>query len=132
MKTYSQHPNRQETVTYLNKIGGDSLRFQVKGAQITISFFTPTGNLMREDVVQSVDLDTIGRFEPLSSLLYVNCLSAYQGCVTRTLTVQKIKRQYDRISLPVHSESLEPMRKALVHLIKMLSIRNYHDEVLLP
>jgi hypothetical protein len=119
-------------MAYLNKLGGDSVRFSLKGAQLTIDLLAANQKLLRQDKVMLTDLDTIAVFESSSNLVCVNCIKGSPDCVSRELFVQKIRRNYDRISILTNNEKSAGFIAALQHLIKITSVKKYKDEVLLP
>jgi hypothetical protein len=131
-KSYSQVPGKEETVSYLNALGGDSVQFNLKGAVLSIRIVAGDQKPIREDKVNLVDLDTVVQFESESNLSFINCLSDYGNCVTRTLMVQKIKREYNRVSFPSAEKVHFGYAAALVHLVKITGVKNYKDEVVFP
>lgn len=131
-KSYSQSPGREATLEYLNRLGGDSIQFSLKGTQLQITYSGKEGKVVRYDKAQTTDLDTVAKFESSSRLVSVNCLADVQDCVTRELIVQKIKRNYGRISIPATEETAVAYKTALQHLIKILTVKKYNDEILLP
>lgn len=130
-KSYSQIPDKQGTLEYLNRLGADSLIFSLSGMNLKVEL-KREGKLIREDQALVTDLDTIVKFESQSNLICVNCLGDTPGCVTRELTIQKIKRPYNRMSLNATRADAEKYTAALQHLIKMMSVKKYHDEITLP
>lgn len=129
---YTQVPDRAQTLAYLNKLGGDSVRFSLKGVQLTIDLLDMNQKPVRRDQVMLTDIDTVALFESTSKLVCVNCIKVAPDCVQRELKVQKIRRNYDRISLPATNETSAGYRIALQHLIKITSVKKYRDEVALP
>lgn len=130
--SYSQSPGKQETVDYMNKILGDRIRVELKSGTILVSFRDENGNLLREDKAPSPDLDLAITYEPEDKLLCIPCMKDQPECVTRTLVVQKIKRGYGRLSIPVENEKdFYALRKAFDHLIRILSENKYKDAITL-
>jgi hypothetical protein len=131
-KSYSQSPDKEATISYLNKLGGDSISFGLKGAVLTIRMNNNEQKTIREDKVNLVDLDTVSAFEAESKLTFMNCMPGFNDCVTRVLTVQKIKKTYSRISIPSSAEQHHGYAAALAHLVKIFAVKNYKDAVEFP
>ena len=131
-KSYSQSPDKKATLVYINEILGSSTKVEIKGSQLVISYYNDQGQLLREDKAPLAYLDLKVQLETESSLLYIPCLKSEEGCVTRTLTVQKIKKSYDRMSISVNdSGSYLKLKKALQHLIRLTSEIGYKDAITL-
>jgi hypothetical protein len=131
-KSYTQVPDKAQTMAYLNKLGGDSVRFSLKGVQLTIDLLDGNQKMLRLDKVMLTDLDTVASFESSSKLVCVNCIKGTPDCVNRELIVQKVRRNYDRISILTSLEKSAGYIAAIQHLIKITSVKKYKDEVLLP
>lgn len=131
-KSYSQTPDKEATITYLNRLGGDSIVFSLKGAVLTVRMNNKENATIREDKVNLVDLDTVSAYEAESKLTFMNCMSGFSDCVTRVLTVQKIKKSYGRISIPSSEEVHHGYATALAHLVKIMAVKNYKDDVDFP
>lgn len=129
--SYSQSPGKDETLLYINRMSGPVYQVEVKGGNLIIDFKDKTGKLQRRDKIPAAALDTIINYEKESGLLYINCADN-EECVTRELILQKIKRQYNRMSIPVNSEEdYLKLHKAFDHLISILAEINYKNEIVL-
>ncbi|MBK9401844.1 MAG: hypothetical protein IPN36_13635 [Bacteroidetes bacterium] len=130
--SYSQSPGKGETVEFINKVLGERIQVELKTGTILVSFRDENGNLLREDKAPSPDLDLTITYEPEDKLLCIPCMKDQPECVTRTLVVQKIKRGYGRLSIPVASEKdFYSLQKAFDHLIRILSENKYKDAITL-
>lgn len=132
LKSYSQSPTKQETVEYINRILGEKTKAELKGGTLFFTFFDDQQKVVREDKVPTPDLELKITFEKDGGLLCIPCFRDQPECVTRVLTVQKIKRGYGRLSIPVRDEQqYEALRKALDHLIRITSEEGYKDAITL-
>jgi hypothetical protein len=69
-------------------------------------------------------------YEEESNLMCIPCLKDADGCVTRSLIIQKIRRQFNRISFtPSKKEDYSKIKKALQHLIRLQSEVGYKETV---
>ncbi len=129
-KSYSQSPDRQFTLDYINKSLGKEIQTDIKGSQLVVTFYNNQGEKIREDRAPLAYLDLKVFFEEGSTLLCIPCLKNEEDCVTRTLVVQKIKRPYDRISISVQDKvQFQKLKKAFEHLIRLTSEIGYKDAV---
>ncbi len=132
LKSYSQAPGKDETVSYINRILGERTQVTLKGGTLFVSFRDENNKVVREDKVPTPDLELKINYEADGNLLCIPCFRDQPECVTRVLVVQKIKRGYGRLSIPVQSEKeYELLRKAFDHLIRITSEEGYKDEVTL-
>ncbi len=130
--SYSQTPGKDETLQFMNQLLGPKTQFVLKGVNLTVSFYDDNSNLVREDKVPTTDLDLAISYEADAGLLVIPCMKDQPECVTRTLVVQKIKRGYGRLSIPVSNEKdFTSLKKALDHLIRITSEDGYKDAVTL-
>ena len=128
--SYGQKPDRKETISYINQKLAPLCRIEVKGGTIIATYNDKSGTKIREDKVAAFDLDTVAHYDLTEKILSVNCLKDRPDAVTRTLYVQKIKRQYSRITFVIEDEAtVESITKALLHLIKIDSQFSYSDEI---
>jgi len=128
--SYSQIPNKKQTLDYLNQKMQGSCILEISKGNIIANYYSSDGNLIREDRVFSGALDTVIKYDASEQLLSVPCLKIEGDCVTRKLFVQKIKRTYARISFVVKDETqAEEIKKALQHLIRIESEPKYKDEI---
>lgn len=130
LKSYSQSPGKDETVRRINELTGNKLQVEVAHDQITLRILDESGAVIRIDKAPLADLAEEAFVEKESGLVCVPCLKDAAGCVTRTLVVQKIKREYDRISLPVKdAATATSLSTALTHLIRLQTLTGYKDDV---
>ena len=131
VKSYSQKPDRKETISYINQKLGPVCEVAMKGGTLIVNYFDPKGKKVREDKAPAFALDTIINFEADEKVLSVNCTSDNKNCVTRTLYIHKTKKTYSRVTFvaDVDEASLEGLKKAIVHLIKIDSQYRYNDEI---
>lgn len=130
--SYSQTPNKTETVTYINSILGERTLVELKGGTLFVSFRDENNKVVREDKVPTYDLDLKITFEAEGGLLCIPCMKDQPECLTRTLVVQKVKRGYGRLSIPIRDEKqFESLRKAFDHLIRITSEDGYKEAVIL-
>ncbi|MBK7964073.1 MAG: hypothetical protein IPK10_01275 [Bacteroidetes bacterium] len=92
LKSYSQTPERGETVAYINKILGDRYRVTCKNTTLVVTFYNENGEIVREDKVPTPDLDLKITYEAEDGLLCIPCMKDQPECLTRVLTLQKIKK----------------------------------------
>ncbi|MBL7922785.1 MAG: hypothetical protein JNL88_01165 [Bacteroidia bacterium] len=128
--SYSQSPGKQETVEYINSILGEKARMEMKAGTLFVTFYNDQGKVIREDKVQTPDLDLAITYEEEEGLLCIPCMRDQPDCVLRVLTVQKVKRTYGRLSIPVSdSKTFHALRKAFDHLIRTTSEHGYKEAV---
>ncbi len=131
-KSYSQSPGKTATLDFLNKKLGERTQLEIKMNDLIVITKNESGEVIREDKVPFSDLEVNSFYEEESDLLCIPCLKDVQGCVTRTLKVQKIKRPYDRISIIAGgTENYKQLQKAIEHLIRLESEVGYKDEITL-
>ncbi len=129
-KSYSQAPAKKETLEFLNTTLGNNPQVEIKTGHLVLVFINENGKIFREDKVPLEELDVKAYFEKESGLVCVPCLKNADGCVTKTMIEQKIKRPADRISMKVKSEEqAASVMKALEHLIKLTTEIGYKDEI---
>lgn len=130
--SYSQSPGKAETVAFINSILGQRTQVELKGGTLFVTFRDENGKIFREDKVPTPDLDLTINYEEEGKLLVIPCMQDQPECVTRVLVVQKIKRGYGRLSIPVQSEKeFYSLKKAFDHLIRTTSENGYKDAVTL-
>jgi hypothetical protein len=128
--SYAQKPDRKETLSYINERLAPLCVVTVKGGDIIAVYTDAEGNKVREDKVPAFALDTAVIYDPVEKILSVNCTGSSKDCVNRTLFKQKIRRYYARISFVVNDPALvEPLKRALIHLIRIDSEFKYNDEI---
>ncbi len=126
----AQEPDKRETLEYINAQLGGRVEVLHKGGTLFVMYYDSSRVLYREDRVKTPDLSFDILWEPESGLLCVPCLKEYPDCVSREMHVQKIKRGYSRLSIPVaNREKFASLRKALDHLIRMTSENGYKDRI---
>jgi hypothetical protein len=129
---FAQHPGKGETVRYINELIGPSQSMSVKTGTLVVSFRDEKNRLVREDRVPASDLDLSIFYEEESGLLCIPCMKDYRECLTRILVFQKVKRRYERFSIPVADEvHYQKLKKAFDHLIRILSEVKYRETVVL-
>ena len=104
--SYSQTPERSETIAYINKVLGDRYKVTCKNTTLLVSFYNEKGEVVREDKVPTPDLDLKITYEVEVGLLCIPCMKDQPECLTRLLTLQKIKKGYGRLSIPVKDEKM--------------------------
>lgn len=128
--SYGQKPIQKETLSYINEKLAPLCVVDVNGDNIIATYRDADGNKIREDKVPAFALDTAVVYDPTEKILSVNCTGKEKDCVNRTLIKQKVRRYYARISFVVENETdVEPLRKALIHLIRINSEFKYKDEI---
>lgn len=129
---FAQHPGKSETVKYINGIIGPSKTLSLKTGTLVVTFRDDKNRLVREDHVPAADLDLNIFYEEESGLLCIPCMKDYRECLTRVLVFQKVKRRYERFSMPVTDEiQYQKLKKAFDHLIRILSEVKYRETVVL-
>lgn len=129
---FAQHPGKGETVKYINNIIGPSKSLSIKTGTLVVTFRDDKNRLVREDRVPAADLDLNIFYEQESGLLCIPCMKDYRECLTRVLVFQKVKRRYERFSMPVTDEiQYQKLKKAFDHLIRLLSEVKYRETVIL-
>lgn len=130
LKSYSQSPNKETTIDYLNRSLGLQANVEVKQNTIIIKIKNENGEVIREDKAQIPELQTEVYYEEESGMLCIPCMKDAEFCVTRILNVQKIKKTYGRITIPAGSqEKFAALKKGMEHLIKMQSEVGYKEEI---
>jgi hypothetical protein len=130
--SYSQTPGKDETLVFINRLLGEQTRVELKGGTLFVTFRDENNKVVREDKVPTPDLDLKITWEQEGGLLCIPCFRDQPECVTRVLVVQKIKRGYGRLSIPVRSEKdFESLKKAFDHLIRITSEDGYKDAITL-
>lgn len=128
--SYAQKPDRKETLSYINEKLAPLCVIEVKGGDIIALFKDADGNKVREDKVPAFALDTAVVYDAVEKILSINCTAREKDCVNRTLFKQKVRRYYGRTSFVVEDAALvEPLRRALIHLIRIDSEFKYNDEI---
>ena len=128
--SYSQTPGKSETLEYINKKLSGSCVIEINKGNIIANYYSADGKHIREDKVFSGALDTAVTYDTEEQLLSIKCLGIEGDCVTRNLYVQKVRRQYARISFVVKDSSkVEELKKSIKHLIRTLSEPKYKDEI---
>jgi hypothetical protein len=130
--SYSQTPERGETIAYINKVLGDRYKVTCKNTTLLVSFYNEKGEIVREDKVPTPDLDLKITYEAEVGLLCIPCMKDQPECLTRLLTLQKIKKGYGRLSIPVKDEKMfSSLKIAFEHLIRATSENGYKEAVIL-
>lgn len=130
MESYSQSPGKDETLSYINQVLGQRTEVNIRSGTILVKFYDQQAQYIREDKVPSPDLDLPMYYEAENNLLCIPCAKDVPGCVTRTLVVQKVKKAYDRLSIPVTDEAMyKRLEKAFDHLIRLYSEDGYKNEI---
>ena len=130
LKSYSQAPNKETTIDFLNRSIGLKANVDVKQSTIIIKIKNENGEVIREDKAQIPDLQTDVYYEEESGMLCIPCMKDAEFCVTRVLTIQKIKKTYGRITIPAGSrEKFAALKKGMEHLIRMQSEVGYKEEI---
>lgn len=126
----AQEPDKAETLKYINTRLGGSVELLHKGGTLFVVYYDSSRVLYREDRVKTPDLRFDILWERESGLLCIPCLQEYPECVSREMHLQKIKRGYSRLSIPVKDfEQFVSLRKAMDHLIRMTSENGYKAKV---
>lgn len=131
--SYSQRPNKAETIDFLNKKLGPSCVITAKGGDIITTYSDKAGEKIREDRVAFGYLDTIIKYDPKEQMLYIPTIKGCETCVTRKLYQQKIKKYYSRLAFVFdgNEKEVKSVKKALLHLIRIGSQYRYHNEITL-
>ncbi len=130
MKSYSQYPDKKTTVDSLNSWMRPITTIELNGSNVIIKSYDEKGKFVKEDKAPFADLTVTPYYEEESNLICIPCLKDADGCVTRSLIVQKIRRQFNRISFtPSRKEDYSKIKKALQHLIRIQSEVGYKDSV---
>ena len=128
--SYSQSPGKSETLTYINNQLCDKCKLSVSKATLIANYTSSDGTSIREDKVFSGALDTAVTYDETEQLLSIPCLNVEGNCVTRSLYIQKIRRQYVRISFAISDKKQAlDLKIAFKHLIRILSEPKYKDEI---
>ena len=90
--SYSQAPDRKETLDYINKKLSGTCVLEINKGSIIANYISPDGKSIRQDKVFSGALDTTVIYDAGEQLLSIKCLHDEDDCVTRSLFVQKIRR----------------------------------------
>jgi hypothetical protein len=127
---FAQQPDKAGTLAFINSKLAPSTQIDLEQGTIYAEFRDSTGQLIRKDRVEIPDFGEVIEFEYESGLLCIPCSRYIPNCVTRELVLQKVRRGYDRFSIPLDGpEEYEPLRKAFDHLFKILTIGGYRETV---
>ena len=129
--SYSQRPNKAETISYINEQLAPTCSVAVKSGDIIATYFDEGGQKIREDRVAIGNLDTLIRYNIKEKIFIIPTIKGCEECVTRKLIVQKSRRPYSRLSFAKEGsdKEIKGLRKALLHLIRIGSEFRYHDEI---
>lgn len=129
-KSYSQFPDKKTTVDSLNSWLKPNTTIELKGSNVIFKSYDEKGEFVKEDKAPFADLVDQPIYEEESNLICIPCLKDADGCVTRSLIIQKIRRQFNRISFtPSQKEDYSKIKKALQHLIRLQSEVGYKETV---
>jgi hypothetical protein len=129
-KSYSQHPAKEATIARINELLGKSVYIEVSHDQLTVHYRDEMGKEVRMDKAPLADLMEVPFIEKESNLLCIPCMKDAAGCVIRVLIIQNVKREYDRVSIPVPvGETALIVQKAFMHLIRLQTLAGYKDNV---
>ena len=129
--SYSQRPDVNETIMYLNRKLSPNCIVKEKHGDIIATYFDKDGKKTREDRISIGLLDTIVRYDKNSKMFIIPALNGCETCVTRKVFTQKSKRKYSRMTFFMDGSEADKigLRKALIHLIRINSEFRYHDEI---
>lgn len=126
-----QSPGKKETLEYINQKVGNATSVFYKAGSLIIVFKDKDGSILREDSAPVPDLDLNVFYEPESGLLCIPCVKGIGDCVTRVLVLEKVKRSYGRLSIPLKDAGeFQSLQKAFEHFIRLISVNGYHDTVI--
>jgi hypothetical protein len=128
--SYSQSPSKAETLTFLNSWMNPSVVFEVKGNNISVKTFDVANTMIKDDKAPMSELVVNPFIDVVTKQICIPCLKDAEGCVTRTMPVQKIKKPFNRITLEVNDDAMRnKVLKALTHLIRLESEVGYKEIV---
>lgn len=132
LKSYSQKPDRATTVAFINGLMKPQAELTVRNGSFFVDFYDEGGDKIRQDWTKIVDLELDVRYEAESNLIVMPCSQGSGGCIERELKNLKIKRLYDRLSVPAGGpENAARLLIAWQHLIRLESQMKYKDEITL-
>lgn len=117
----------EQTLDYINGKLGPDIKVDLLHGVLNAKY-SEGGQLYREDEVNIADLDTNSiKYDSKEQMFSVNCGSKYKECVQRQLYTLKLSRAYGRISyyVKLNEKSAEGLKKAYLHMIRMVVIRKY-------
>jgi len=118
----------EETLAYINSKLGSEFKVNVERGLLIAYFYEGGNRLYREDQVNPRDIDTNKIvYDDKEKLFCLYCYGGKNKCVDRNLYVSKISRGYARVSFFVNldQKSVEGLKKAFRHLIRLSTIHNY-------
>lgn len=128
--SYSQSPSKTETLAFLNSWMNPSVVFEVKGNNISVKSFDSGSVLIKDDKAPMSELVAVPFIDVETKQICIPCLKDAEGCVTRTMPVQKIKKSFNRITLEVKDDAMRnKVLAALTHLIRLESEVGYKEIV---
>jgi hypothetical protein len=131
LNAMAQEPDRRGTIEFINQMLSPDTYVDLDQGTLFAEFRDSTGQVIRKDRVEIPDFGEVIEFEYESGLLCIPCSKYIPGCVTRELVLQKVRRGYDRFSIPLSGpEEYEPLRKAFDHLFKILTVGGYRETVI--
>ena len=130
VNSYSQSPSKAETLSLLNAWMNPSVVFEVKGNNISVKSFDTSATMIKDDKAPMSELVVSPFIDKETKQICVPCLKDAEGCVTRNMPLQKIKKPFNRITLEVADDAKrEKVLKALTHLIRLESEVGYKEIV---
>ncbi len=121
-KGNAQNITMEETVKYINSKFDGKCKLEVIKGFVQAQFYEGR-EVYRKDKVAVNDLDMMKMgFEKEESLFFIPCKGDQEGCVERNLYVNKIKKQYSRLSFVVENnqKNIDGLSEAFIHLYKLV------------
>ena len=107
-----------------------SVVFEVKGNNISVKSFDSSNSMIKDDKAPMSELVVSPFIDVETKQICIPCLKDAEGCVTRTMPAQKIKKSFNRITLEVKDDALRnKVLVALTHLIRLESEVGYKEIV---
>ena len=128
--SYSQSPNKAVTLSLLNSWVNPSVVIEVKGNSVYVKSFDLGSVLVKVDKAPLSELTVNPFIDADSKQICIPCLKDAEGCVTRTLPMQKIKKSFNRVAFEVKDDAMRrKVVQAITHLIRIESEVGYKESV---
>lgn len=123
---FSQGISMEETLGFINKKTEGMYKLEVDQRELTIDVFTEEGHI-RQDRVMVDDLSWEKvKYYPKEKSLVVRCEYEGDNCITRKLLIKGLKDHIHRFNFIIEDEKdAEAIKKAMVHMIKLVRVKKY-------
>lgn len=118
----------EETLAYINGKLDGKYHLLIDRRQLTIDVYNEEGHV-RQDIMMVDDLSwkTV-KYYPDEKSLVIRCEDKGYDCINRNLLIKGLKDYIHRFNFIVEEEQdAEALRKALIHMIRLVREKKYHS-----